>query len=423
MRCVSHEEGKDKLIELHESTCGLEGPCLYRRKQRVGLYWPMMKENCDQFQEKCLECREHFERSSVCFVSIQGDWRRPYIEYIRDETLPLDVKEASVVKKKAARFFMEKNELFRRSLRCQPIRCVPEVDIEVLMKEVHQGVSGEHQGARRLYEELMRLGYYWPTMEADTLCFVRQCMPCQKFGLPKRILSDNGTPFVNKIVSNMLAQFNIIHDRSSPYYPKGNGQAKATNKSLLKILSRMVQDSPHDWSEYLPLTLWAYRTSKRGPTQATPFSLVYGADAVLLAEITVPSAWVVLEGYIEHIREADLEALKKRRDKACANHLVYQRKIIKTYDKLVSPRMFQDGDLVLKDAKHIVKGVHATKFTPKWEGPFKIKKVHSSGYCALENPSSKKQIAPINFKNYKINIVCGFSLRCPRKNGDIVRNY
>ncbi|KAF7822059.1 Gypsy retrotransposon integrase-like protein 1 [Senna tora] len=60
------------------------------------------------------------------------------------------------------------------------MRCVPEVDMEVLMKEVHQGVCGEHQGARKLYEELMRLGYYWPTMEADTLRFVRQCMPCQK---------------------------------------------------------------------------------------------------------------------------------------------------------------------------------------------------------------------------------------------------
>ncbi|KAF7822058.1 reverse transcriptase [Senna tora] len=102
MRCVSHEEGTDKLIDLHESTCGLEGPCLYRRMQRVGLYWPTMKENCDQFQAKCLECREHFEIPGVCFVSIQGDWRRPYIEYIRDRTLPLDVKEASVVKKKAA---------------------------------------------------------------------------------------------------------------------------------------------------------------------------------------------------------------------------------------------------------------------------------------------------------------------------------
>ncbi|KAF7815377.1 reverse transcriptase [Senna tora] len=281
MRCVSHEEGKDKLIELHESMCGLEGPCLYRRMQRVGLYWPTMKENCDQFQANCLECQEQFERA----------------------------------------------------------------DVEVLMKEVYQGVCGEHQGARKLYEELMRLGYYWPTMEADALrfwveavtlkratgesvaTFIKENILC-RFGLPKRILSDNGTPFVNRIVANMLAQFDIIHDRSSPYYPKGNGQAEATNKSLLRILSRMVQDSPHDWSEYLPLTLWAYRTSKRGPTQETPFSLVYGADAILPAEITVPSARVVLEGYIEHSREADLEFLEERRDKACVNHLVYQRKMI-----------------------------------------------------------------------------------------------
>ncbi|KAF7842064.1 Integrase, catalytic core [Senna tora] len=213
-------------------------------------------------------------------------------------------------KKRAARYFMDGWKLFRRSLKGQPMRCISQTSKHAVMEEVHQGACGEHQGARKLYEELIKIGYYWPTMEADALAFVRRCLPCQKlansihapavelhalstpwpfhtwafdligpinpnsrgkmwilaatklflkwveavalkkanaesvatfikeniicrFGLPKRILSDNGTPFINKVVSDLLAQFNIMHDKSSPYYPKGNGQAKATNKSLL----------------------------------------------------------------------------------------------------------------------------------------------------------------------------------------------
>ena len=60
-----------------------------------------------------------------------------------------------------------------------------------------------------------------------------------RFGVPHRIISDNGTPFVNNEVRNMLEFYQIKHHQSSPYYPQGNGQAKATNKTLIKIISKM----------------------------------------------------------------------------------------------------------------------------------------------------------------------------------------
>lgn len=105
-----------------------------------------MKKDCDLFQEKCLRCQEDHESQDVGFISIQGDWRRPYIEFIIDETLPVDVKEALKVKKKAAKFFMEKGELFKRSFKGQSMCCVLEEDKQTLMEEVHQGACGEHQG-------------------------------------------------------------------------------------------------------------------------------------------------------------------------------------------------------------------------------------------------------------------------------------
>ena len=50
----------------------------------------------------------------------------------------------------------------------------------------------------------------------------------------------------------------------------------------------MVETS-RDWSEKLPFALWAYRTSFRTSTEATPYSLVYGMEAVLLVEIEMGS--------------------------------------------------------------------------------------------------------------------------------------
>ena len=63
-----------------------------------------------------------------------------------------------------------------------------------------------------------------------------------RFGVPHRIINDNGTPFVNSVVRKMLKFYQVKHHRSSPYYPQGNGQAKATNKTLIKIISKMSQE-------------------------------------------------------------------------------------------------------------------------------------------------------------------------------------
>ena len=60
-----------------------------------------------------------------------------------------------------------------------------------------------------------------------------------RFGVPRRIICDNGTPFVNSDARKMLEFYQVKHHRSSPYYLQGNGQAKATNKTLIKIISKM----------------------------------------------------------------------------------------------------------------------------------------------------------------------------------------
>ena len=67
-----------------------------------------------------------------------------------------------------------------------------------------------------------------------------------RFGIPYKLITDNSTPFINKDVREMLEHYRVKHRRSTPYYPQGNGQAEATNKTLLRILSKMVFDYGND---------------------------------------------------------------------------------------------------------------------------------------------------------------------------------
>ena len=73
-----------------------------------------------------------------------------------------------------------------------------------------------------------------------------------RFGVPYRIISDNNTPFVNSDVRRMLEFYQVKHHRSSPYYPQGNGQAEAINKTLIKIISKMSQEYTGGWAMHLP---------------------------------------------------------------------------------------------------------------------------------------------------------------------------
>ena len=82
----------------------------------------------------------------------------------------------------------------------------------------------------------------------------------------------------------MLQRYGVQHHRSSAYRPQKNGTVETANKNIKRILCKMIETS-RDWSEKFPFALWAYRTSFRTSTGATPYSLVYGMKSVLPVEI------------------------------------------------------------------------------------------------------------------------------------------
>ena len=62
---------------------------------------------------------------------------------------------------------------------------------------------------------------------------------------------------------------------SSPYYAQANGQAESSNKTLIKLVKKKIEENPRRWHEVLSEALWAHRISRHGATKVTPFELVY----------------------------------------------------------------------------------------------------------------------------------------------------
>ena len=113
------------------------------------------------------------------------------------------------------------------------------------------------------------------------------------------LISDRG-PHFRAEVDTLLQRYGVQHHGSFEYRPQTNGAVEASNKNIKRILRKMVETS-RDWSKKLPFALWAYHTSFRTSTGATPYSLIYGMEAVLPVEIDMGSLRVTLEQQISEI--------------------------------------------------------------------------------------------------------------------------
>ena len=95
---------------------------------------------------------------------------------------------------------------------------------------------------------------------------------------------------------------------------------EAANKNIKKIITKATK-TYKDWHEKLPFALHAYRTGVRTSTGATPYSLIYGMEAVLPIEVEIPSLRVLREMKLEEAewvqaRYEQLNLIEEKRMKA-----------------------------------------------------------------------------------------------------------
>jgi transposase InsO family protein len=155
--------------------------------------------------------------------------------------------------------------------------------------EIHPGSSKGHRFI------LVAMDYFTKWTEAvplrnmthrEVISFVQEHI-IYWFGVPQTLTTDQGPSFISHQFREFTESLKIKLLNSSPYYVQANGQAKTSNKVLIKIIKKRIRDNPRKWHEKLSDALWAHRTSRHGAMKVTPFELVYGQEAVLLIEVSL----------------------------------------------------------------------------------------------------------------------------------------
>ena len=104
------------------------------------------------------------------------------------------------------------------------------------------------------------------------------------------------------------------------------------------------------WVEELPHVLWMYRTTPRKSTRGTPFSMTYGAEAVIPLETgfpTLKTSSFCPSGNNE-LLEKSLDLIEERRERSMVQLAYYQHKLKQGYDAKVKLRPLVPEDLVLR---------------------------------------------------------------------------
>ncbi|XP_070031706.1 uncharacterized protein [Nicotiana tomentosiformis] len=194
--------------------------------------------------------------------------------------------------------------------------------------------------------------------------FVKDRIVC-RFGVPESIITDAATNLNSDLIRSMCKTFKIKHKNST-----------------------------------LPFALLGYRTTVLTSTRATPYLLVYGTKAVILAEVEIPSLRIIQEPELsdaEWIRSRyeQLALIDRKRMNIVCHSQLYQNRMSRAFNKRVRPRQFTPGQLVLKRIfphQDEAKG----KCSPNWQRLYMVHTVLTGGSLILIEMDGEIWPKPIN---------------------------
>ncbi|GJU31040.1 reverse transcriptase domain-containing protein [Tanacetum coccineum] len=294
---------------------------------------------------------EELKEKSISKVEIltvveeEGDtWMTPIYKYLAEETLPADMKKAKAIRRKSWRFAVINGILYKKSF----------------------------------------LG------------------PWLRFGLPGEIISDNGKQFRDDPFKDWCEKLCINQHFAAVKHLQTNGLVKRANHSLGEGIKARLEARSKNWMEELPHVLWAHRTMIKSSNEDTPFSLTYGTEAVIPAEIGMPTIRTAEVDQIQNNKalQINLDILEEKREEAAIREARSKAKMKKYYNTKVRSTSFKPGDLMYRNID-ASRAEDTGKLGPKWEGPYEVMEALGKGAYKLRDREGKHLPRTWNISNLK----------------------
>ncbi|XP_075939166.1 uncharacterized protein LOC142940136 [Anarhichas minor] len=202
-----------------------------------------------------------------------------------------------------------------------------------------------------------------------------------RVGIPKEMLTDQGTPFMSKVMKDLCRLFKVKQLRTSVYHPQTDGLVERFNKTLKSMLKKVVDKDGRNWDQLLPYVLFSIREVSQASTGFSPFELLYGRQPRGLLDIA-KEAWEEQpsphRSLVEHVEK--MQAPMKDVWPMVRDHMAQaQEAQRRVYNRGAQPREFQPGDKVL-----VLIPTTNHKFLASWQGTYEV----------------TEKVGPVNYKVY-----------------------
>src|ERR1044071_8198016 len=243
LRCVDSAEATYLIKDIHKGSCRLHaGPRMVVAKlMNAGYYWPEMHMDAVAELRKCKSCQRHAPgtlRPKNNLIPVTAAW--PFQKWAIDLVGPFPTAPGNV------KYLVVAIDYFTKWVEAKPLASIDGKSIKK---------------------------------------FIWEFIIC-RFGLPMEIVSDNGTQFADQHLQEWLSSMNVKQIFTSVAHPQGNGQVECANRSIVEGIKTRLGTKRTGWVDELPHVLWADRTLSKTSNGETPFSLMYGTEAEIPAEMT-----------------------------------------------------------------------------------------------------------------------------------------
>ena len=190
-----------------------------------------------------------------------------------------------------------------------------------------------------------------------------------RVGIPEEILTDQGTPFMSRIMKDLCKLMKIKQLSTSVYHPQTDGLVERFNRTLKQMLKKVMEADGRNWDQLLPYLMFSIREVPQSSTGHSPFELLYGRRPRGLLDIA-KEAWEQQPSphrtMVEHVgdmrdRMATLWPLVREHMQEAQ---VAQARV---YNRGAQQRDFQPGDKVL-----VLVPTTECKFLARWNGPYEV---------------------------------------------------